>query len=46
MEPGTLILAIVLAVLIGGIPSGLLVARHLSDLDLRSVGSGNIGATN
>ncbi|HUT53901.1 MAG TPA: glycerol-3-phosphate 1-O-acyltransferase PlsY [bacterium] len=46
MEPGTLILAIVFAILIGGIPSGLLAARYLSDVDLRSVGSGNIGATN
>jgi glycerol-3-phosphate acyltransferase PlsY len=46
MEPGTLILALLFSILIGGIPSGLLIARYLSDVDLRSIGSGNIGATN
>jgi len=46
MEAGPLILALVLAVLIGGIPSGPLIARRLGDVDLRGVGSSNIGATN
>ncbi len=32
--------------LVGSIPIGLLIAKSLKDIDLRSVGSGNIGATN
>ncbi len=38
-------LALVLAYLLGSIPFGLVVA-HFKRIDLRSVGSGNIGATN
>lgn len=38
-------LAVLLAYLIGGIPFGFLFAR-LKGVDLRSIGSGNIGATN
>lgn len=45
--PSAPVIAVVVAVgyLLGSIPFGLLVAR-LRNIDLRSVGSGNIGATN
>jgi glycerol-3-phosphate acyltransferase PlsY len=39
------ILAIVVAYLLGSIPFGVVIAK-LRDVDLRKVGSGNIGATN
>lgn len=39
-------IVVVSAYLIGAIPFGLLFTRTLSGIDVRSVGSGNIGATN
>jgi glycerol-3-phosphate acyltransferase PlsY len=45
-SPGAEILAGLLAFLVGGIPFGWLAARLLKGVDLRTVGSGNIGATN
>jgi glycerol-3-phosphate acyltransferase PlsY len=40
------ILSIILAYLIGAVPFGLLFSRIFSNVDVRRVGSGNIGATN
>lgn len=37
---------LVLAYLLGAIPTGYLFARYIKGIDIRSVGSGNIGATN
>jgi len=40
------ILAILLSYFIGAVPFGLLFGKIFSNIDVRSVGSGNIGATN
>ncbi len=45
-SPWAEILAVLMAFAIGGIPFGWLLARVLKGVDLRTVGSGNIGATN
>jgi len=36
----------ILAYMVGGIPFGLLLAKKYADVDIKSEGSGNIGATN
>jgi len=49
VEPARLALyagAVVQAYLLGAIPFGYLLARYVAGIDVRSVGSGNIGATN
>src|SRR5947209_11707141 len=43
---GTYIVAILVGYLLGSIPFGLLLTRFAGTEDLRSIGSGNIGATN
>jgi glycerol-3-phosphate acyltransferase PlsY len=43
---GTYLLAIVIGYLLGSIPFGLVLTRFAGTQDLRSIGSGNIGATN
>jgi glycerol-3-phosphate acyltransferase PlsY len=40
------ILAIILSYFLGAIPFGLIFTKIFSDVDVRSIGSGNIGATN
>ncbi|MEQ1789104.1 MAG: glycerol-3-phosphate 1-O-acyltransferase PlsY [Rickettsiales bacterium] len=46
MNPNELIGIFLIAYLLGSIPFGLLLARFFGAGDLRSIGSGNIGATN
>src|SRR5438552_7454463 len=41
-----LLMAALLAYLVGGVPSGLIVGKRLRGIDVRRVGSGKIGATN
>ena len=46
MEPTHMIASAILAYLLGSVPFGIVMARMFSLGDLRTVGSGNIGATN
>lgn len=46
MEPGLIVASAVLAYLLGSIPSGYLVGRLLRGIDIRTSGSGNVGALN
>jgi glycerol-3-phosphate acyltransferase PlsY len=46
MASATFIMLVIFAYFLGGIPFGLLYGRLFADVDIRSMGSGNIGATN
>lgn len=41
-----IILMVVIAYLLGSIPSGLWIGQHFYNKDIRQLGSGNIGTTN
>lgn len=46
MNSSSALVAVIASYLMGAVPFGLLFARIFSNIDVRNVGSGNIGATN
>ena len=40
------IIVIVISYLLGSLPTGFLIGKHLNNIDLRTIGSGSTGATN